>query len=337
MYACVYFAAGARMHNNQWRSVQQDMTTRHTTGMQHFWGLITTACPSLCRAVVMIALATTSLPTFAAETAAPSRPNPVAISAVQQCLLIGVRLNVTTDAVCDGLRNGTRLGATSHGESVFGFSYGTTGVSSTIRVLVLGAIHGDETSSAWLAFQWLSDPIRAATLPKNFAVRVIPLTNPDSAFARPARRTNANGVDLNRNFPTKDWATASSKWWTETTKRDPRRWPGTAAASELETKLILKEIDTFKPSVIVSVHAPFGVLDFDGPGAPPTRIGSLRLDTVGIYPGSLGNYASQVRGIPVVTLELPAAMKPTSRHESRQMWKDLLAWLQARPKLVSDR
>ena len=40
----------------------------------------------------------------------------------------------------------------------------------------------------------------------------------------------------------------------------------------------------FKPHRIVSIHAPFGVLDFDGPSVPPTRLGRLYLDQVGIYP-----------------------------------------------------
>jgi hypothetical protein len=42
--------------------------------------------------------------------------------------------------------------------------------------------------------------------PSNALWRFIPVLNPDGLLAKPARRMNANGVDLNRNFPTPQWA-----------------------------------------------------------------------------------------------------------------------------------
>src|SRR4051812_24903832 len=73
--------------------------------------------------------------------------------------------------------------------------------NAKLRVLVLGAIHGDELSSASLALHW----IRLATdekpqLPQAVHWRFVPVVNPDGLLARPPRRTNASGVDLNRNF-----------------------------------------------------------------------------------------------------------------------------------------
>jgi murein peptide amidase A len=206
-----------------------------------------------------------------------------------------------------------------------------------IRVLVIGAIHGDETSAAWLPFQWLAHVLPHANLQKqNIAVRVVPVLNPDSALATSIKRTNARGVDLNRNFPTENWKTESVNWWQTTAKRDPRRWPGKEAASEAESKLVLKEFEQYKPNVVIAVHAPFALLDFDGNGVtPPERIGSLRLDTIGIYPGSLGNYGSMVRGTPVLTLELPHAQRATGPTEARRMWNDLVAWMMKRETLLS--
>jgi hypothetical protein len=71
-----------------------------------------------------------------------------------------------------------------------------------IRVLVVGAMHGDELSSASVALHWIQ---RAMETPSNVHWRFIPALNPDGLMARPARRVNANGVDLNRNFPTPNW------------------------------------------------------------------------------------------------------------------------------------
>jgi hypothetical protein len=196
-----------------------------------------------------------------------------------------------------------------------------------LRVLVLGGIHGDEMSSSSLVFHWIA---MAQTPPADTPVpihwRFIPTLNPDGMFAKPARRVNAHGVDLNRNFPTPNWARDARQYWEARTSRDPRRWPGKQALSEPESRFLLEQIDSFKPNLIVSVHAPYGVLDFDGPSVPPSRLGRLYLDQVGIFPGSLGNYGGVHKGVPVVTIELTSASRTPQDPEMRQMWIDLLRW-----------
>jgi hypothetical protein len=143
---------------------------------------------------------------------------------------------------------------------------------------------------------------------------------------------NANGVDLNRNFPTPQWAKEAKFYWETRTRRDPRRWPGPKPLSEPESRFLHNEIDTFKPDLIVSIHAPYGLLDYDGPSAPPPKLGRLFLDQVGIFPGSLGNYAGVSKGVPVVTIELPNALLTPTDAEMRQMWLDLLRWVNERIK-----
>jgi murein peptide amidase A len=76
------------------------------------------------------------------------------------------------------------------------------------------------------------------------------------------------------------------------------------------------------------------VLDFDGPSMPPSRLGRLYLDQVGIFPGSLGNYGGVHKGVPVVTIELPNALRMPLDAETLQMWLDLLRWTAA--KLTGD-
>ena len=215
-----------------------------------------------------------------------------------------------------------------------------------LKVMVVGGIHGDELSSSALALNWIKlatpSPTNQApgnaisNTPASFAGgihwRFIPMLNPDGLTAQPAQRTNAHGVDLNRNFPTPNWARDAKIYWEQKTKKDPRRWPGPEPLSEPESKFLHDEMASFKPNLIVSIHAPYGVLDFDGPTVPPSKLGRLYLDQVGIFPGSLGNYGGVHKGMPVVTIELPNAQRTPLDSETRQMWVDLLRWMGERLK-----
>lgn len=195
---------------------------------------------------------------------------------------------------------------------------------AVVRVMVVAAMHGDELSSSALALQWIE---QAQNSGSNVQWRFIPMLNPDGVFARPARRTNARGVDLNRNFPTPNWKREAAYYWEQRTRRDPRRWPGPHPLSEPESRYLNTQMRDFKPHLIVSIHAPYGLLDYDGPSTPPPKLGRLYLDQVGIFPGSLGNYGGIQQGMPVVTIELPHATQAPAEAETRQMWVDLLRWI----------
>ncbi len=196
------------------------------------------------------------------------------------------------------------------------------------RILLIGGTHGDELSSISIVFKWMH------TLEKHhsglFHWRINPLMNPDGALRRKHRRTNARGVDLNRNFYTPDSeATAALDYWRVNTKENLRRYPGPYPLSEPETVWLYEEIRDFKPDVVIAVHAPYSLVDYDAPNRnnAPRRIGHLYRNLMGTYPGSLGNYAGIHLGVPVVTLELPhAGIMPTHRQISR-LWTDLVRWL----------
>lgn len=195
-----------------------------------------------------------------------------------------------------------------------------------LRILLLGGIHGDELTSPAIVFKWLQwIPLPPA---QEFVWSVAPVVNPDGFLAKKARRTNANGVDLNRNFPTPGWQQEAPHYWTTRTGRDPRRFPGTHALSEPESRWVNEEILRFKPDVIISVHAPFGVLDFDGPVQPPSKFGRLVFTPVGVYPGSLGNYSGVHKKVPIITIELPNALVMPPEAEMQRIWQDMLAWVQ---------
>ena len=193
------------------------------------------------------------------------------------------------------------------------------------KVLVLGGIHGDEYSAVVVAFQWIERLDGDRHQPYQW--RFLPCVNPDGLLAQPSTRTNANGVDLNRNFPTPDWNSKAQLYWKDKTRKDPRRFPGKQAGSELETRWIVEQIASYKPDAIVSIHAPLNVLDFDGPYNPPPRLGYLRLAPIGTYPGSLGGYGGLFLRLPVMTPELPTATHTPSAEQSGRILADLIDWL----------
>ncbi len=193
------------------------------------------------------------------------------------------------------------------------------------RVLLIGGIHGDEYSSVSIVFKWLRtlDQYHSGL----FHWHIVPLLNPDGLLQKKSKRMNANGVDLNRNFPMPEWKNYALDYWIKKTNSNPRRYPGPDALSEPETSWMVRGIDEFQPDVIVAVHAPHGVVDYDGPKNGPYKLGRLYLNLLGTYPGSLGNYAGIQKKIPVVTLELPyAGIMPTT-NEISDIWKDLVRWL----------
>ena len=194
-----------------------------------------------------------------------------------------------------------------------------------IRILLLGGIHGDELTASAIVFQWMK--MIPAGAGQQFIWNVVPVLNPDGLLAARPSRVNANGVDLNRNFPTPGWNTEAPRYWIRETGSDPRRYPGKSPLSEPETRWVNDEMQRFKPHVIISVHAPFGVLDFDGPAPAPQRFGRLVLNPVGVYPGSLGNYSGKFRNVPVITIELPNAQAMPSEAEAQKIWLDMLDWL----------
>jgi murein peptide amidase A len=185
------------------------------------------------------------------------------------------------------------------------------------RTLFLAGVHGDELPSVYLLLR-LADAIRNnPLLVEGRCVVIAPLVNPDGFLSTPPQRINASGIDINRNFPTRDWPNKALRAWTKKANGNRRYYPGTRPGSEPETLFQIALINRFKPKKILSIHSPLGFFDFDGPSF---SIDSLMkwLDGVskevdyplkkfGYFPGSLGNYAGNERGIFTLTLELPSS------------------------------
>ena len=256
--------------------------------------------------------------------AEPAKP---VVSLQRACELIGGRLQSVGAETC--LKAGLRP---SGGYSVNGLPIlwrdfsATTANTKPRRVLLIGGIHGDELSSVSIVFQWMKE--LDAKTDRPFQWRVAPCMNPDGMLLRPPTRVNARGVDLNRNFMTPDWKAEAVAYWENRTKKDPRRYPGPSPLSEPESRWLDEAIKSFRPDAIVTVHAPYGLLDYDGPDKAPENFGYLHLHQLGTYPGSLGNYAGTYLGLPVITLELPHAGIMPSKAQSERIWSDMLRWLE---------
>jgi hypothetical protein len=178
-------------------------------------------------------------------------------------------------------------------------------------VFVFGGLHGDEPKSVRLCERLIAE---LESVDDEMNICAMPLTNPDGFALR--RRTNAAGVDLNRNFPTTNWSPVGA---------GTRYAPGAFPASEPETRVIMGMVERLAPSVIVAVHSiSRGKFcnNFDGPGEEyalrlADRNGYPVTPSIGYpTPGSLGAWTGVERRIPTVTLELP------SLASEKRIWHD---------------
>lgn len=166
------------------------------------------------------------------------------------------------------------------------------------NILIIGVFHGDEPQGKYLIDKYLKN---------ESPLLFIPCLNPDGMNKN--SRTNANGVDLNRNFPTKNWG--QNKGENATCDDDTTAYyGGTAPAGEIETKFLIEVLNEYKPEIILTLHAPYKVVNYDGPAKELAKKISEIIKypveaSIGYpTPGSFGTYAGVERGIKTITLEL---------------------------------
>ncbi len=251
------------------------------------------------------------------------------LNAEETCGLIGAKLTSISVEECLSLNLAETGAYTALGRPVLRKEYPPLGDKTpNARVLLIGGTHGDEYASFSVTMKWMK--ILDVHHSGLFHWRFVPALNLDGLLKSPAVRGNHNAVDLNRNMKTaEDWGKTALLYWKNETGGNPRRYPGERPLSEPETQWLTTEIDEFAPDVIVSVHAPYNVIDYDGPDhvEPPAALGSIKLGDIGSFPGSLGRYAGEGLKIPVVTIELASSRYMPSNAELRRIWVDLVRWL----------
>lgn len=112
------------------------------------------------------------------------------------------------------------------------------GTPGGVRVMVVGVIHGDEDAGLQIV-----DELLDIDVPAGIDLWIVPTMNPDGTAAQV--RGNANGVDLNRNFPYR---------WARMGKRGYWQFSGPRAASEIETREMVRLIRAVRPQLAIWYH-----------------------------------------------------------------------------------
>lgn len=191
--------------------------------------------------------------------------------------------------------------------------------NATVRVVVLGQMHGDEPAG-----RRVITALREVTPPEGTAIWLVPTMNPDGHTR--GTRTNARGVDLNRNFPTQ---------WKEQ-GASTREWSGPRAGSEPETRAMMEFLRDVQPTTVLSFHQPFGVVDITHP--PAKKAGRLlarwmdmparEVGCSGPCPGTLTEWATRELNAIAITIEIPEAVSTRDTDRAASAIMRLTRWLQ---------
>ena len=130
------------------------------------------------------------------------------------------------------------------------------GNGKQVALVIIGSIHGDEPNTQELVHSLMEQYVDTPELvPPDFTVYFAPTINPDGLAL--GTRQNANGVDLNRNWPTDDWQADAAR----TSGIIPGSG-GTEPGSEIEVQAVSRWLlDTVKPAVqtmwLLSYHSAY--------------------------------------------------------------------------------
>lgn len=215
----------------------------------------------------------------------------------------------------------------SYGKSLLGapLLYFPAATGTTEAGLVLAGTHGDETA----AVVALSCALRSIA-PNQRRHHVVLAVNPDGCQL--GLRANANGVDLNRNFPAANWRSGDTvyRWNSVAETRDVRLSTGGRPGSEPETQALCRLIHSLKPQWVVSFHEPLACIEDAGSsrlGIWLARQFALPLvSSVGYEtPGSFGSWCADL-SLPCITAELPPISADAASEQYLEAMVELLAY-----------
>lgn len=187
------------------------------------------------------------------------------------------------------------LGRSIKGRAIRMHVFGAEGPA----VLIFGGIHGNEAASQYVSLCLVDYLLCHNQLYKDRRVVIIPTANPDGILKN--TRGNSRKVDCNRNFPTDNWGQKT---------RQRKVTPGSAPASEPETRAIVKAMKIFEPIHVAYRDIIPYCVNPDGPAmelvaAMAEKNGYTVQTSLGIKtPDSFGTWAGKEQQIPTITLEL---------------------------------
>ena len=166
------------------------------------------------------------------------------------------------------------------------------------KTLVVGCIHGDERAGIAVA-----DQLAHSSPPSELDLWIVPVLNPDGAAA--GTRGDANGVDLNRNFPWR-WQRLSGLFYS-----------GPRPLSEPESLIAFRLIRRVRPHISIWFHQHMNLVDESGGSLTVERryaaLVGLPLARLPREPGSVVGWENHtLPGTTAFVVELPAGSLPAA-------------------------
>jgi protein MpaA len=161
------------------------------------------------------------------------------------------------------------------------------------RVLLVGCIHGNECAGQRILAALEHRPVRTGV-----QLWLVPSMNPDGEAAN--TRQNADGVDLNRNFPYQWRAGGGSTYYA-----------GPRPSSEPETRAAMRLIERINPAVTVWYHQHEDLVDMAGGDRGVARrygeLSGLRATCLPFLPGTATAWSNHnFAATTAFVVELPA-------------------------------
>ncbi|WP_312686652.1 murein tripeptide amidase MpaA [Kosakonia sp.] len=191
--------------------------------------------------------------------------------------------------------------------------------------LIIAGTHGDENASVVA----LSCALRTLA-PELRHHHVVLAVNPDGCQL--GLRANANGVDLNRNFPAANWKAGETvyRWNSAADARDVVLFTGEKPGSEPETQALCQLIHRVHPAWVVTFHDPLACVEDPRESALGQWLAeqfSLPLVTSVGYdtPGSFGSWCGDI-DLPCITVEFPPISADEASERYLHAMTSLLHW-----------
>lgn len=152
--------------------------------------------------------------------------------------------------------------------------------ASRVKMVIVGCIHGDECAGIAVV-----RALEAIQPPPGIDLWLLENMNPDGLAAD--TRQNADGVDLNRNFP---WL------WRPLGRRGDRQYSGRRPLGEPESRIVDALLLRLRPRVVIWYHQSLGLVDESGGRSDLerryARIVGLPLVRLTRYPGSATSWVN---------------------------------------------
>jgi murein peptide amidase A len=217
------------------------------------------------------------------------------------------------------------IGTSVQGRQILAHSFG----AGSDVVVYVGGMHGTEASGTKTLNEFIDALERDfEKIPSKRRIVVIPNSNPDGIAH--GTRTNANGVDLNRNFPADDW---QSEVHMPGGIVSPTGG-GVAALSEPESQALAAYIDLLSPRLVLTYHAVASIVIGNGSGdsnalaniyaskAGYAHAYDAHADETFGYPttGEFEGWLHDNKNIPALLVEQSASTRSVYRSEKAALW-----------------